>query len=274
MHVAVCGLRHLGTVAAACLAEAGHQVTAWDPAPEQIIGEPDLAELWGRATTLKRANAPSDCAGADVVWITFDTPLMDGRADVDAVFALADKVLMHCDHNQLVLVSSQLPVGSIAKFQAKYPHLHFACSPENLRRGKAVDGFKNPGRVIIGTIDRANSREKLQTLFAPFCTNLIWVSVESAEFIKHALNVFLGMSIAFANELGNIAIKHGASPVAVELGLKSDERIGQKAYVKYGAGGLGPHLSRDLNYLCEMAPESKLLWGIKRASEEWEAARG
>jgi UDPglucose 6-dehydrogenase len=260
VRVAVCGLRHLGTVAAACLAEAGHQVIAWDPQPREHYNEPGLdAALDHGAANITFANEPSECAGADVLWLTFDTPLSDGQADVGYVFQQADKILMHCDHDQL---------------EAKYPHLTFACSPENLRRGKAVENFKNPGRVIIGTLERANTRDRINTLFAPFCTNMIWVSVESAEFIKHALNAWLAMSITFANELGNIAIKHGASPIAVELGLKSDDRIGQKAYLKYNAGGIGPHLSRDLQYLLEMAPESPLLHGIKRTSDAWEAESG
>lgn len=276
MRVAVCGLRHLGTVATACLAEAGHTVLAWDSTEHQI-NEPGLGDLTMKgieAGNIYYCQRPEEVIGADIVWVTFDTPIVDGKAQVDVVFKEAGKVLMHCKPDTLVLVSSQLPVGSIAKFQEKYTTLNFACSPENLRSGSAIECFKNPGRVVLGTADRANTREKLQTLFLPFTRNLLWVSVESAEFIKHAINAWLATSIAFANELGDVAIKYGASPVAVEMGMKSDPRIGDKAYLRYNAGGLGAHLTRDLTYLLEMAPEIHVLRGVQRASDDWETARG
>ncbi len=203
----------------------------------------------------------------DVVWLAWDTPLANGKADTKFVFDAMDRILAECGDGQLVLVSSQLPVGSIAKLQTKYPKLIFACSPENLRTGKEVECFKNPGRVIIG-IEPTASGAVLRQLFEPFCANIIWCTIESAEFAKHALNAWLSMSIAFANEMGNIAMRLGASPAIIETALKTDERVGPKAYVRYGDGP-GEHLSRDVTYLLELAPEAELLYGIQNAHFIW-----
>ncbi len=247
MRVAVIGLGHLGTVVAACLAEAGFDVGAWDPGGYGVGGnEPGLPTLPARA------NSPQDAiAGAEAIWLTADTPLTAHGPDVDAVFALADKALIWASSNQPVLVSSQMPVGSVRRLAEKYPHLKFFCSPENLRRGQAVANFKSPGRVIIGTPDYPN--ETIARLFQPFCQKLFWCSVESAEFAKHALNAMLAAQITLANELGEIAVKHGANPGAIEYALKSDPRIGEHAYVTPGKGGIGPHLARDIGYLSRMS---------------------
>ena len=268
MRIAVCGFGMMGRVAAACLAEAGHKVLVWHPDVEPpACSEKNIPDSnWVPALSPKVA-----VDGAAAIWLAFDTPLGE-KADTEIVFKWADKVLAEASTGQVVLVSSQLPVGSVRKMADKYTHLKFFCSPENLRTGTAVENFKNPGRVIIGTPDYPN--EVIGSIFAPFCKNIFWTTIESAEFVKHALNITLASQIAVTNELGQIAIKHGANPAAVEHALRTDERIGAKGYYSYGKGGLGPHLSRDVAYLLEMAPEAHCVRGIQRANEDWETANG
>jgi UDPglucose 6-dehydrogenase len=93
--VAVTGLWHLGCVTAACVAAAGHEVVAFDPDRATIealergeppIAEPGLAELTATQTTARRLRFTTSLQeavrGADVVWVTFDTPVdNDDRAD-------------------------------------------------------------------------------------------------------------------------------------------------------------------------------------------------
>ena len=99
MNLAVLGLWHLGSVTAACMAAAGHQVAGWDPDPDILgrlrqnvppVAEPGLAELISEQSAAGRLTFPGALADAvsqaDVVWITFDTPVdADDRADVDYV---------------------------------------------------------------------------------------------------------------------------------------------------------------------------------------------
>src|SRR4051812_28311071 len=96
MNVAILGLWHLGSVTAACAAAAGHSVRAWDPDPGVVdrfaravpaVKEPGLAELVAGQIAGGRLRAVADVAeavsGADVAWITFDTPVdEDDNADV------------------------------------------------------------------------------------------------------------------------------------------------------------------------------------------------
>ena len=65
------------------------------------------------------------------------------------------------------------------------------------------------------------------------------MSIESAEMTKHAINSFLATSVAFANEIASICEMVGADAKEVEQGLKSESRIGPKAYLSPGAAFAG-----------------------------------
>ncbi len=269
MNVAVVGLWHLGTVTAACVASAGHQVVGYDPDPALIEGlqaarmpvsEPGLAAMTdaGLATGRLQFSAdPQAVSAAEIVWVTFDTPVDDDdHADVDYVVDQVCGLFPHLAPGSIVLVSSQLPVGSIARLESLYRAAvpagtaTFACSPENLRLGKALDVFLKADRFVVGTRS-ADDRVRLDALLRTFTTNIEWMSVESAEMTKHAINAFLAVSVTFINELAVLCEQVGASAREVELGLKTDQRIGPKAYVKPGGAFAGGTLARDISYLTE-----------------------
>ncbi len=271
MKVGVVGLWHLGCVTAACLAEAGHEVIAFDTDAANIaqlqngkapLFEPGLDELIQaelKAKHLRFTTAVSDLATVEMVWITLDTPVDDDDiADVNHVISAIQHVLEKVSPHTLILISSQLPVGTIADLQQmaakRWPEkaLSFACSPENLRLGKALDIFKHPDRIIMG-IEKEADKARLTTLLAPFSSNIIWMKITSAEMTKHALNAFLATSVVFINEIASLCELVGADAREVEQGLKSEERIGKKAYLRPGPPIAGGTLARDVNYLTDIA---------------------
>src|SRR5262249_38505130 len=154
----------------------------------------------------------------------------------------------------LVVVSSQLPVGSVAELERRYRAVRpgggarFACVPENLRLGKAIEAFRRADRYVCG-VRRDADRERLHGLLAPFTDHLEWMSVESAEMTKHALNAFLAASVTFINEVASLCEQVGADAREVERGLKSDVRIGPRAYLKAGPAFAGGTLARDVSTL-------------------------
>ena len=75
------------------------------------------------------------------------------------------------------------------------------------------------------------------------------VSLRSAEMLKHALNGFLGLSICFANELGNICDAVGADGKRVGEMLRLEPRVGAKAMLLPGLGFSGGTLARDMQTL-------------------------
>jgi UDPglucose 6-dehydrogenase len=267
--IGVVGLWHLGSVTAACLAEAGNEVIGVDPDPAVVealarglapVSEPGLAELLEQsAGRLHFSTDPLALAGAERAWVAFDTPVDDeDRADVEWVLLHAARLLAPLPDGALVVVSSQLPVGSIAALQQRCAaergndSLRFACVPENLRLGNALESFRAPERIVAG-VRSAQDRSELELLLAPFSAEVEWMRVESAEMTKHALNGFLATSVAFINEVAGICESVGADAEEVARGLKSERRIGPRAYLNPGDAFAGGTLARDISFLRGLA---------------------
>jgi UDPglucose 6-dehydrogenase len=272
--IGVIGLWHLGSVTAACLAEAGREVIAVDPdsavvadlaAGRPPVSEPGLAELLARnATRLRFSTEPRDLACVKQAWVTFDTPVDDeDNADVEWVLTRVLELLAPLPDSALVIVSSQLPVGSVATLQARClaargdRGLRFACVPENLRLGGALESFRAPDRIVAGVRSEEDRRE-LGELLAPFSREVQWMRVESAEMTKHALNGFLATSVAFIDEVAAVCESVGADAAEVARGLKSERRIGPRAYLNPGAAFAGGTLARDLGFLRTLAERHEL----------------
>ena len=268
MKVCVQGLWHLGSVTAACLASIGHEVVGLDPVALTVatlgqgkapLFEPGLDDLIQAGIASGKLMFSSDAAqavsGAEVLWVAFDTPVDDeDQADVAFVQNQIQAALPLLADGAVVLVSSQMPVGSIRKletFASQHmpgKRLGFACSPENLRLGKALDVFLKPDRIVVG-VRNAETRRVLEKLLSPVTDRVEWMSVESAEMTKHAINAFLAISVTFANEIAAICELVGADAKEVERGLKTEARIGLKAYVSPGGPFAGGTLARDIAFL-------------------------
>ena len=174
------------------------------------------------------------------------------ESDVEFVLTNLRRVLSHLPKGTLVLISAQLPVGTCARLEKEFPQFHFACSPENLRLGKAIDSFEKAERVIVGIRSDAK-KTLLEQLFKPFTPQIIFMRTESAEMVKHALNSFLALSITFINEVARLCEHTGADAKEVSLGLKSEPRIGPKAYLGPGGPFAGGTLARDVVTLTKLA---------------------
>ena len=287
MKIGVAGLWHLGSVTAACLAQAGFDVTGTDEAPvvaELAAGraplfEPGLNELLTAGIETGRLRFSSDPAMAlrdrDLLWITYDTPVDDNdHADVDSVVSRAQALLPLLRDGAVVLVSSQLPVGTTRAlrdwFVCQHPgrDLHFACSPENLRLGAAIAAFVQADRIIVGC-ESAAARQRLQPLIEQLGRPVIWMGLELAEMVKHTINAFLATSITFTNEIATLCERVGADAGEVEAGIRSEPRIGRRAYVTPGGAFGGGTLARDVAFLSTLAAAQglrmPLIGGICRA---------
>jgi UDPglucose 6-dehydrogenase len=287
MNVAILGVWHLGSVIAACIARAGHTVIGWDRDESGItqlsaghgpLAEPGLDDLLSETIAAGRLRFTSDLADAvrqaEVVWIAFDTPVDDeDRADVDAVMGDVRSALPYLNDGALVISSSQLPVGSVARIEREYAALAtgrvvgFACCPENLRLGKAIHVFMHPDRIVAG-VRSERDRATVRALFAPITDQIIWMSVESAEMTKHAINAFLATSVTFINEIAALCEAVGADAKEVERGLKTDRRIGADAYLSPGAAFGGGTLARDLGLLERKAAEVDVATPLVRGVRE------
>ncbi len=291
MRICVYGLWHLGCVTAACLAEAGHEVIGLDK-DEALVdnlnrGVPPIMEH-GLEDLIRHGLASASLSfstdmekvlqDVQVIWVAFDTPVdEDDHADVESILKQVERLFPYVQDHTLVLISSQLPVGTSRELQRifleRFPEkeAHFAYSPENLRLGKAIEAFKHPDRVVAG-YDEMAARRLIEEVFDPFSPHIEWMSIESAEMTKHALNAFLATSVTFINEIATLCEQVGADAREVERGLKSDSRIGEKAYLGPGAAYSGGTLARDIRFLGELGERldlpTPLITGVERSNSE------
>jgi len=269
MNVTVLGLWHLGCVTAACGAR-HFQVVGLDFDAANIanlnqgrapLAEPGLNELLAAGLAAQKLSFTTDpktaCAGADVLWLCYDTPVNENdESDVDFVLGNLRRALPHLPAGALVLISAQLPVGTCAMLEKEFPRFHFAYSPENLRLGKAIDAFEKAERAVVGIRNDAK-KALLEQLFKPFTPQILFLRTESAEMVKHALNAFLALSITFINEVARLCEHVGADAKEVSAGLKSEPRIGPKAYLGPGGPFAGGTLARDVVTLTKLAAANR-----------------
>src|SRR5437867_7261206 len=99
VRVSVVGLGYVGSVTAACLAKAGHEVIGVDANPDKVarvnaatspIVEPGLADLLAEVVGAGRLRATGSCAeavgGTDLALICVGTPgLSNGQPSLEAI---------------------------------------------------------------------------------------------------------------------------------------------------------------------------------------------
>ena len=263
--IGVFGLWHLGCVISTSWSSLKHKVTAFDKDEALIKGlskgeppifEPNLSDTIKKNIKNKTLSFTTDLGNlraCDFVFLAYDTPVLDDdRSDLTVLENAIQDMGGVLKNGSVVIVSSQTPAGICAVYRkilkAKNPTLDLAYSPENLRLGQAIANYLSPGRIILGTADK-NTEKKVIALFKAIPAEVIPMSLTSAETVKHGINAFLASSIAFTNELADICEKSGADIVDVARGMKTDDRIGMKAYLSPGIGFSGGTLGRDLRVL-------------------------
>src|ERR1700683_4295466 len=276
MRVTMIGAGYVGLVSGACFADFGHQVTCIEKDSRPLgalkggeipIFEPGLAELveanvhQGR---LKFTDQASSVAQADVVFIAVGTPSRrgDGYADLSFVYEAVREIAPQLAKTAVIVTKSTVPVGTgdeierILREMRPDAELPVVSNPEFLREGAAIQDFKHPDRVVIGT-DDAQARSLLAEIYRPLCLNaapILYVSRRTAELIKYASNAFLATKITFINEIADLCEKVGADVQEVARGMGLDNRIGGK-FLHAGPGFGGSCFPKDATALLKTAQD-------------------
>ena len=267
MRVTMIGSGYVGLVSGACFADFGHRVTCVDTDGEKIarlrngeipIFEPDLDRLVAANSREQRLDFTTDLRGpvaaADAVFIAVGTPSRrgDGHADLSYVHAAAADIATALTDFTVVVTKSTVPVGTGDEVeriirQAR-PDADFAVvsNPEFLREGAAIQDFKHPDRIVVGT-DDDRARKLMAELYRPLYLNqapILYTSRRTAELIKYAANAFLATKITFINEIADLCEKVGADVQQVARGIGLDNRIGSR-FLHAGPGYGGSCFPKD-----------------------------
>src|SRR5690606_21192009 len=278
MRIAMIGTGYVGLVSGACFSDFGHDVVCVDRDQDKIdalrrgaipIFEPGLDELVARNVRAGRLSFTTDLGegvrGADAVFIAVGTPSRrgDGHADLSYVFAAAAEIAGAIDGPTVIVTKSTVPVGTgdeverIARETAPGIETFVVSNPEFLREGAAIEDFKRPDRIVVGT-DDPRAAEVMREIYRPLYLNkspLLVTSRRTAELIKYAANAFLATKITFINEIADLCEQVGADVKDVARGIGLDGRIGAK-FLHAGPGYGGSCFPKDTRALLKTVEDA------------------
>lgn len=266
MHITVVGVGYVGLVTGACLADFGHSLTCVDQDSAKIstlkagrvpFFEPGLESIVHANTHARRLRFTTALVAArksDVVMLAVGTPSRrgDGYADLSYVFDAVRSLASELSDGCVLVIKSTVPVGTADEVECLIGRLRptakiaVVSNPEFLREGAAIQDFKHPDRVVVGTSD-LRARAVMGEVYRPLYLNatpIQYTSRRSAELIKYATNAFLAAKIAFINEIADLAEKAGADVQDVARGIGLDNRIGSK-FLHPGPGYGGSCFPKD-----------------------------
>ncbi len=293
MTIAVIGTGYVGLVSAACFAELGHTVYGIDIDAAKVamlregkspIYEPGLEELIKQGLANGRLKFETDITLAlphvEIVFSAVATPPGEGyKADLRAVFAVAESIAKTVDHPIVFVNKSTVPVGTgeecenritaILKERGVEWRIPVVSNPEFLREGMAVPDTMMPERIVVGINGDTHARDMMDELYRPITrTNkpIVFMKRESAEMVKYASNAFLATKISFINMLTELTEKTGASIRDVAIGMGLDSRIGPR-FLHAGIGYGGSCFPKDVKALLATGREYNVPMPIVEATD-------
>jgi GDP-mannose 6-dehydrogenase len=281
MRIAIFGLGYVGTVCAACLARAGHEVVGVDVNETKNaqlndggspIVEPGLEELIREAVEAGRLEATADharaLASSELSLVCVGTPSRkNGSLDTTSVEEVARDIgrgLKGREEPHTVVVrSTLLPGTTLSLVQPALEEeslrrcgeggLGLAYNPEFLREGSAVADFMNPPYTLVGGLDERSARAAA-ALYEGLEAPLHLISIPEAEMAKYAANAFHAAKIVFANEIANFSQAVGVDGRRVMDLLVQDSRLNiSPAYLRPGFAFGGSCLPKDIRALLHAA---------------------
>ncbi|API58062.1 UDP-glucose 6-dehydrogenase [Tardibacter chloracetimidivorans] len=277
MQVTIIGSGYVGLVSGTCFADFGHEVVCVDKDSAKIealnagkipIYEPGLDDLVATNVAAGRLSFTTELAdavaSADAVFIAVGTPSRrgDGHADLSYVHAAAEEIAQSLSGYTIIVTKSTVPVGTgdeverIVRDVAPQADFDVVSNPEFLREGAAIEDFKRPDRIVVGTTSE-RAQEVMAQLYRPLYLNrspLLFTARRTAELIKYAANAFLAVKITFINEIADLCEQVGANVQDVARGIGLDNRIGSK-FLHAGPGYGGSCFPKDTLALLKTAQD-------------------
>jgi UDPglucose 6-dehydrogenase len=267
MRIAMIGTGYVGLVSGACFSDFGHVVTCIDKDAAKVAGlqsgnipifEPELDSLVASNVAAGRLSFTTESAAAirtaDAVFLAVGTPSRrgDGFADLSYVYEAAREIAAELQGFTVIVTKSTVPVGTNDEVDAIIRKLRpdadftVVSNPEFLREGAAIEDFKRPDRIVVGTDDE-RARGVMRELYRPLFINetpILFTGRRAAELIKYACNAFLATKITFINEMADLCEKCGADVQEVARGMGLDRRIAPK-FLHAGPGFGGSCFPKD-----------------------------
>jgi GDP-mannose 6-dehydrogenase len=285
MKIAIFGLGYVGSVSAACLAAAGHDITGVDVDPHKLslirsgrppVSEPGLDELLGRMVAEGRLVVSDDTAGAiadaDLSLVCVGTPSRrNGSLDttfLERVMAQIGAALRTSTRYHVVAVRSTVLPGVVRsqliplleETSGRRVGVEFGVcvNPEFLREGSAIKDFERPPFTVVGETD-ARAGDVLLAAYGHLQAPVHRVLPDEASMVKYASNMFHAVKVAFGNEVGALCQQLGMDGQTVMRIFCEDRDLNiSPRYLRPGFGFGGSCLPKDLRAMVHVAKEVDL----------------
>ncbi|MDA7576227.1 UDP-glucose/GDP-mannose dehydrogenase family protein [Gammaproteobacteria bacterium] len=280
MNISIIGTGYVGLVTGACFADAGFSVTCHDINQSRVnmllegnvpFYEPGLGEMILHSIETKKIEFTSSFADIlknHIIFVCVGTPDKgNGTSDLSALYDVFESIEENISQDSIIFIKSTVPLGTSTEIYKRFKKLfqnpkfdvQLASNPEFLKEGDAINDFKKPDRIIIGT-DSEEVRSTAAKLYKPFNwqkNRLIFMSRESAELTKYASNSMLAMRITFMNELSRLCDISSANIHEIRSGVGSDKRIGAD-FLYAGTGYGGSCFPKDVVSLIKTFEKNRL----------------
>ncbi len=126
-------------------------------------------------------------------------------------------------------------------------------NPEFLREGTAIADFYDPPKTVIGVVD-GKGAELLESLYDSLGMPAIRLSATASEMVKYSDNVWHGLKVAFANEIGNLCKEVGVDSHQVMNVFCQETKLNLSPYyLKPGFAFGGSCLPKDTRGMSNLA---------------------
>jgi GDP-mannose 6-dehydrogenase len=154
-----------------------------------------------------------------------------------------------------VVMSRLVPLLENASGRRAGNDVGVCVNPEFLREGSAIRDFEQPPFTIIGEVDE-RAGAVLLSAYAHLQAPVHRVLPNEASMVKYASNVFHGLKVAFANEIGALCQQLDTDGQKVMQIFCEDRDLNvSPRYLRPGFGFGGSCLPKDLRAMVHVAKE-------------------
>jgi UDPglucose 6-dehydrogenase len=284
--IAVVGCGYVGLVTAVGLAEQGLRVQAYDVDLDHLAScralqfpmmEPGLEDAARAAGDRLTFHDVGEEAWPRAAFTFVAVPTPQGDAGYPNLNMLRQALKWIADGRHragpenVIVIRSTVPPGTARWARGEIERLiggevPVIANPEFLQEGRALQDFREPSRILIGSED-ADAATRLRDLMSFTGAPTIITDTSTAELAKYGSNAFLAMRVSFANELARLAEREGADPLVTLQAVGMDPRIGG-GYLRPGLGYGGSCLPKDVAALVSMGEAAHEPMALMRATHE------
>jgi UDPglucose 6-dehydrogenase len=215
-----------------------------------------------------KCDSLAETLACDAVFVCLPTPMnaKTGECDLSIITDFLERakiVLERGEHRPIFIIKSTVPVGTTEKLTQWAPWSRFVHNPEFLTEKNAQADFKNQTTIILGGSDQAALDDVAMMYNVRFGNRPVRMMPSGAsEMVKHLINGFLALKVAWFNEGKVWANSQGLPWDPIQAAVASDLRIGMSHAQVPGPDGMhgfgGKCLPKDLSSMISQFIQSGL----------------